>query len=250
MSNFDRNAPVWGAGAAQQASSAEIDQGLRSFMLGVYNYMVLGLAITGLTSMGIAMMAGTKGALTPFGNLLYNSPLKWVIMLAPLAFILFFSFRIEKMSAASARTMFFAFAAVMGLSMSAIFLIYTGNSIARVFFITAAAFASLSLYGYTTKKNLSGMGSFLMMGLVGLIIASIVNMIWPSGALSFAISVIGVLIFAGLTVWDTQRLKEMFLYSEMSVEESQKLAVNGALSLYLNFINMFQFLLSLFGNRE
>jgi uncharacterized protein len=250
MSNFDRNAPVWGAGAAQQASSAEIDQGLRSFMLGVYNYMSIGLAITGLTAIGTSMMAGSKGALTPFGAMLYTSPLKWVIMLAPLAFILFFSFRIEKMSAASARTMFFAFAAVMGLSMSAIFLIYTGNSIARVFFITAAAFSGLSLFGYVTKKSLSGMGSFLMMGLIGLVIASLVNLFMQSSALQFAISCIGVLVFAGLTAWDTQRLKEMFLYSEMSAEESQKLAVNGALSLYLNFINMFQSLLSLFGNRE
>ena len=250
MSNFDRNAPVWGAGAAQQASSAEIDQGLRSFMLGVYNYMSIGLAITGLTAIGTSMFAGTRGALTPFGALLYTSPLKWVIMLAPLAFILFFSFRIEKMSAASARTMFFAFAAVMGLSMSAIFLVYTGSSIARVFFITAAAFGSLSLYGYTTKKSLSGMGSFLLMGLVGLILASVVNIFLGSTALQFAISVIGVLIFAGLTVWDTQRLKEMYLYSDLGLEEAQKLAVNGALSLYLNFINMFQSLLSLFGNRN
>lgn len=250
MSNFDRNAPVWGAGAARQASAAEIDQGLRSFMLGVYNYMVLGLGITGLTAIGTAMMAGTRGALTPFGQLLYTSPLKFVVMLAPLAFILFFSFRIEKMSAASARTMFLAFAAVMGVSMSVIFLVYTGNSIARVFFITSAAFGGLSLFGYMTKKSLSAMGSFLMMGLIGLVIASLVNLFVQSSALQFAVSAIGVLVFAGLTAWDTQRLKEMYLYSDMGPEESQKLAVNGALSLYLNFINMFQSLLSLFGNRE
>ncbi|MBN9450233.1 MAG: Bax inhibitor-1/YccA family protein [Bosea sp.] len=257
MSNFDRNAPVWGAGRAQQTSAVEMDQGLRSFMLGVYNNMTIGLAITGLFAIGISMLAiagytptGKVAALTPLGQALYLSPLKWVVMLAPLAFILFFSFKAESMSSSTARAMFFAFAAVMGVSMSSIFVVFTGESIAKVFFITAAAVGALSLVGYTTKKSLSGMGSFLIMGLIGLVIASVVNLFLASSALSFGISVIGVLVFAGLTAWDTQRLKEMYLYSNLDSESAAKLSVNGALSLYLNFINMFQMLLSLLGNRE
>ena len=257
MSNFDRNAPAWGAGRAQQASAVEMDQGLRSFMLGVYNNMSIGLAITGLVAIGISMLAiagvsptGKVTALTPLGQALYLSPLKWVVMLAPLAFILFFSFKAESMSSSTARAMFFAFAAVMGVSLSSIFIVFTGESIARVFFITAATFGGVSLYGYTTKKELSGMGSFLIMGLIGLVIASVVNIFLASSALQFAISVIGVLVFAGLTAWDTQRLKEMYLYSDMGPEEAAKMSVNGALSLYLNFVNMFQMLLSLFGNKS
>jgi len=257
MSNFDRNAPVWGAGRAQQTSAVEMDQGLRSFMLGVYNNMSIGLAITGLAAIGISMLAiagvsptGKVTALTPLGQALYLSPLKWVVMLAPLAFILFFSFKAESMSSSSARAMFFAFAAVMGVALSAIFVVYTGESITKVFFITAATFGALSLYGYTTKKSLSAMGSFLIMGLIGLVIASVVNIFLQSSALSFAVSAIGVLVFAGLTAWDTQRLKEMYLYSDMNPEEAAKLSVNGALSLYLNFINMFQMLLSLFGSKQ
>ncbi|PZU86564.1 MAG: hypothetical protein DI527_19755 [Chelatococcus sp.] len=257
MSNFDRNAPVWGAGRAQQTSAVEMDQGLRSFMLGVYNNMSIGLAITGLFAIGISMFAiagytpsGKVAGLTPLGVALFASPLKWVVMLAPLAFIMFFSFKAESMSASSARGMFFAFAAVMGVSMASIFLVFTSESIARVFFITAASFAGLSLFGYTTKKSLSGIGSFLIMGLIGLVIASLVNIFLASSALGFAISVIGVLVFAGLTAWDTQRLKEMYLYSDLDPESAAKLSVNGALSLYLNFVNMFQMLLSLFGNRQ
>ncbi|PTM40455.1 Bax inhibitor-1/YccA family protein [Bosea sp. 124] len=257
MSNFDRNAPVWGAGRAQQTSAVEMDQGLRSFMLGVYNNMTIGLAITGLAAIGISMLAiagvadnGKITGLTPLGVALYTSPLKWVVMLAPLAFILLFSFKAENMSSASARLMFFAFAAVMGVSMSSIFVVFTGASVTQVFFITAAAFGALSLAGYTTKKSLSGMGSFLIMGLIGLVIASVVNLFLQSSGLSFAISAIGVLVFAGLTAWDTQRLKEMYLSSDMDAESAAKLSVNGALSLYLNFINMFQMLLQLFGDRR
>jgi FtsH-binding integral membrane protein len=174
----------------------------------------------------------------------------WVFALAPLAFIFFFSFRIDRMSASSARSMFFAFAAVMGVSMSTLLIRYTGASVVQVFFITAAAFGGLSLYGYTTSKSLSGMGSFLVMGLIGLILASLVNIFLASSGLGFVISLVGVGIFAGLTAWDTQRLKEMYLSSDMNPEEAAKLSVNGALSLYLNFVNMFQFLLSLLGNRE
>jgi hypothetical protein len=251
MSNFDPNASAWGQPYAPTRSAAEIDQGLRSFMLGVYNHMITGLAVSGLVAMGTNMLAGgSLRTLTPFGQMLYLSPLKWVVMLAPLAFILFFSFRADRMSASAARGMFYAFAAVMGLSLSSILMVYTSASIVQMFFVTAAAFGGLSLFGYTTKKSLSGMGSFLIMGLIGLVIASLVNLFMQSSALQFAISAIGVLVFAGLTAWDTQRLKEMYIYSDLGAEEAGKLSINGALSLYLNFINMFQMLLSLFGNRE
>jgi len=259
MSNFDRNAPVWGAGRAQQTSAVEMDQGLRSFMLGVYNNMVIGLAISALFALGVNKMAVTDQTnavakigntyLTAFGKLLYGTPLMWVVALAPLAFIFFFSFRADRMSASSARTMFFAFAAVMGVSLSTILIRYTGASVVQVFFITAAAFAGLSLYGYTTTKSLSGMGSFLVMGLIGVIIASVVNIFLGSSALQFAISVIGVLVFTGLTAWDTQRIKEEY-YAGAAGEIVQKQAIMGALSLYLNFINMFVMLMQLFGTQR
>lgn len=251
MSNLDPNASAWGTPYARTRSAAEVDQGLRAFMLGVYNHMITGLAISGLVAMGTNMLAGgSLRTLTPFGQLLYLSPLKWVVMLAPLAFILLFSFRADKMSPSAARGMFYAFAAVMGLSLSSILMVFTGGSIVQMFFVTAAAFGGLSLAGYTTKKSLSGMGSFLIMGLIGLVIASLVNLFMQSSALSFAISAIGVLVFAGLTAWDTQRLKEMYLYGEGTADDLAKLSINGALSLYLNFINMFQMLLNLFGQRE
>jgi hypothetical protein len=252
---------------AQVRSQAEIDQGLRSFMLGVYNNMTLGLAITGLVALGLSMLAFTTDAstayqaggravrmggqfLTPLGYTLFGTPLKWAIMLAPLAFVFFFSFRMEQMSAATARTTFFVFAAVMGLSLASIFAVFTGQSITQVFFITAASFGALSLWGYTTKRSLSGMGSFLIMGLIGLMIASIVNIFLASSALQFGISVIGVLIFAGLTAYDTQKLKEMFVYGNFDNEAAAKMSIFGALTLYLDFINMFQFLLALVGNRN
>ncbi len=264
---YDTNQYTQYGYGAQVRSQAEIDQGLRSFMLGVYNNMTLGLAVTGLVALGLSMIAFTGDAsqayqaggravrmggqfLTPLGYTLYGSPLKWVIMLAPLAFIFLFSFRMEQMSAASARTTFLAFSAVMGLSLASIFAIYTGQSITQVFFITAAAFGGLSLWGYTTKRSLSGMGSFLIMGLIGLMIASIVNIFLASSALAFAVSVVGVLVFAGLTAYDTQRLKEMFIYGDFGTETASKVSIFGALSLYLNFINMFQMLLSLFGQRQ
>ncbi len=236
-------------------TQVEVDQGLRAFMLGVYNNMVVGLGISGLVALGLSMVATAttetgRLALTPIGQFLYASPFKWVLMLAPLAFIFIFSFRMDRMSASSARTMFWAFAAVMGASMSVLLLVFTGASVVRVFFITAAAFAGLSLWGYTTKRSLSGMGSFLIMGLIGLILASLVNIFLASSALQFAISLIGVLIFAGLTAYDTQKLKEMYLYSGLDSEGAAKLSINGALSLYLDFINMFQFLLSLIGDRR
>ena len=242
-------------GQAGAGTQVEVDQGLRAFMLGVYNNMVVGLGISGVVALGLNMASvaayqGSRPVLSPFGQFLYTSPFKWVLMLAPLAFIFIFSFRMDRMSAASARTMFWVFAAVMGASMSTILLVFTGASVVQVFFITAAAFASLSLYGYTTKRSLSGMGSFLMMGLIGLIIASLVNIFLASSALQFAISALGVLIFAGLTAYDTQKLKEMYLYSGHDGESAAKLSVNGALTLYLDFINMFQFMLSLLGDRR
>jgi FtsH-binding integral membrane protein len=255
MQPYEQN-HTFGAGFAR--SQAEVDQGLRAFMLGVYNNMILGLAVTGLVALGLSMIAFTGDAsqaaqaggralrlggqfLTPTGALLFASPLKWVVMLAPLAFVFFFSFRFDRMSASTAMTTFLVFAAVMGLSLASIFAIYTGQSIVQVFFITAAAFGSLSLWGYTTKRSLSGMGSFLIMGLFGLIIASIVNIFLASSAL----------IFAGLTAYDTQRLKDMFLYEVGGdAAAASKASVFGALSLYLNFINMFQLLLSLFGSRQ
>ncbi len=259
MTNFDRDALAHGNVA--QAGAAEIDQGLRAFMLGVYNNMILGLAVSGLVAFGINLLTTTKTAagaaarigsiyLTPFGALLYGSPLKWVVILAPLAFIFFFSFRIEKMSAATARTAFLAFAAVMGVSLSTLLVVFKLGSIVQVFFITAAAFGALSLWGYTTTKSLSGLGTFLIMGAFGLMLASIVNLFLASSALQFAISAIGVVVFAGLTAYDTQKLKEMYLYEGWSGEAEAKASVMGALTLYLDFINMFQFLLQLMGSRN
>jgi FtsH-binding integral membrane protein len=253
MQPYEQNRYAWGTTATR--SQVEVDQGLRAFMLGVYNHMTLGLAISGLVALGTNMMAVTQSAsgrlaLTPFGQLLYTTPLKWVVVLAPLAFVFFFSFRMERMSAATARNVFYLFAAVMGLSLSTLFLVFKLGSIGQVFFITAATFGALSLWGYTTNRSLSGMGSFLVMGLIGIIIASLVNLFLGSPALQFAVSVLGVLIFAGLTAYDTQKLKEMYVYGDYDSEAAAKVSVFGALTLYLDFINLFQFLLSLLGNRN
>lgn len=231
------------------ADVAQYDVGLRQYMLGVYNRMVAALALTGVVAFGTTLLAVQDGALTPFGAAIYASPLKWLVMLAPIGMVFLLSARVKSMSLGGAQVAFYAFAAMMGLSLSSIFLVYTGESVARVFFITAAAFGGLSLYGYTTKRDLSGMGSFLIMGLFGIIIASVVNIFLGSTALQFAISVIGVLVFAGLTAYDTQRIKEM--YSELDQSDvAGKKAIMGALSLYLDFINLFIMLLHLFGNRE
>jgi FtsH-binding integral membrane protein len=231
----------YGYGAAS-GSQALFDEGLRKHMLRVYNYMGIGLVVTGI----VAFLVGTTPALyVP----IFSTPLKWVVMLAPLAFVLFFSFRIQSMSAGAAQAMFWAFCAVMGLSLASIFLVFTGTSIARTFFIAATMFGATSLYGYTTKRDLTNFGSFLMMGLIGVIIASLVNIFLGSSALQFAISVIGIVVFVGLTAWDTQNIKEQ--YAENYDQESQqKLAVLGALSLYLNFVNIFQLLLNFTGERE
>jgi FtsH-binding integral membrane protein len=232
---------AWQTGAIR-TDRAPFDERLRRHMLAVYNYMALGLVITGL----VAFIVGTTPALyVP----IFSTPLKWVVMLAPLAFVFFFSFRIQSLSAGSAQALFWLFCAVMGLSLASIFLVFTGVSIARTFFIAAATFGATSLYGYTTKRDLSQFGAFLVMGLIGVVIASIVNIFLASSALQFVVSVIGVLVFTGLTAWDTQRIKEEYA-DHYDSESRQKLAVFGALSLYLNFINIFQLLLNFTGQRE
>jgi FtsH-binding integral membrane protein len=220
--------------------ATDIDVGLRQYMLRVYNYMTGGLAVTGV----VAYLVSTNETLM---QTIYGTPLAWVVMLAPIGFVLFFSFRIQKMSVVAAQAVFWAFAAAMGLSLSYIFAVYTGASIARVFFITAGTFAAMSLYGYTTKRDLTAWGSFLFMGLIGIIIASVVNMFLASSALNFAISVIGVLVFVGLTAYDTQKIKETYLESDGAAVMAKK-AIMGALNLYLDFINLFIMLLRLFGS--
>lgn len=230
--------------AARQEAKAGVifDEGLRKHMLRVYNYMTSGILLTGI----IAMYVGNSPAIL---NSIFGSGLGIVVMLAPLGFVLAMSFGLNKMKSSTLQALFWAFAGVMGLSLSTIFIQYTGASIARVFFITAIMFGSLSLYGYTTKKSLSGWGTFLFMGLIGIIIASVVNMFMQSSAMQFIISVAGVLIFAGLTAYDTQKIKEMYYEADGS-EVASKKAIMGALTLYLDFINMFLMLLRLFGNRN
>jgi FtsH-binding integral membrane protein len=257
MTNFDRNAAPWSRGYAR--TGADVDQGLRAFMLGVYNYMTIGLALTGLVALGVNLLAvsgvptpyqlGSHIYLTQFGASIYTSPLRWVIMFAPLAFVLFFSFKINSMAANTAKLMFFGFAAVMGLSLSSILLVYTGASVSRAFFITAATFGGLSLYGYTTKRDLTAMGSFLVMGVIGLVIASIVNIFVQSSAFQFGLSILTVLIFAGLTAYDTQSIKAMYLEGD-HYEVATKKSINGALSLYLDFINIFMAMVQLTGDRR
>ena len=232
--------------SSSNAQATQIDLGLRSYMLGVYNHMTTALALTGLMALGLNFLAISNGALTPIGELFFLSPLKWVIMLAPLGMVFYISARINSISSGKARNLFYIYAGLMGLSLSSLLLIYTGASVVRAFFVTAAAFAALSIYGYTTKKSLSGLGSFLMMGVFGLIIAQIVNIFMASTQLDF---MIGVLIFAGLTAYDTQKIKNMYLAGDNN-EAAGKKSVLGALTLYLDFILMFQFLLMFLGNRE
>ena len=241
--------------ARSSASEAIIDQGLRAYMLKVYNYMASGVLLTGVIAIfffKMAVVTGDNGQiieLTNFGNTIYASGLKWVLMLAPLGVVFYMSFGIAKMSAAKAQTTFWIFAALMGASLSSIFLLYTGASITRVFFITSGTFGAMSIYGYTTKKDLTKLGSFLMMGLFGIIIASIVNIFMKSTMMYFVISILGVLIFVGLTAYDTQKIKNMYMASD-SGELMGKKAVMGALTLYLDFINLFIMLLRLFGQRR
>jgi FtsH-binding integral membrane protein len=246
MSDY-RNTPLR-TGANAQAADV-IDEGLRAHMLRVYNLMAIGLAITGIAALGTSVLAISNGQLTSFGAAIYLSPLKWVVMLAPLALVFFLSFRIHSMSVSAAQTTFWGYAALLGVSLSSIFLVYTGASITQTFFITATTFGAMSLYGYTTKKDISSWGSFLFMGLLGIIIASIVNFFLASSALGFAISVIGVLIFTGLTAYDTQKIKESYYEGDDSDTAGRK-AIIGALELYLDFVNLFLMLLRLLGNRE
>ena len=238
---------------AQSLDKSQIDQGLRSYMLQVYNYMTIGLAITGAVSYFFAKLCFifTNGQVipTPLGQAIYGSFIQWIIIFAPLGFVFYLSARINKISVSSALITFCAFSAVMGLSMSYIFAVYTSASIAKVFFISSSVFLAMSLYGYTTKKDLTSWGSFLMMGLIGLIIASIVNIFLQSSMMGFVISCAGVLIFVGLTAYDTQKIKNMYLESDVE-EISNKKALMGALRLYLDFINLFIMLLRLFGQRR
>jgi uncharacterized protein len=252
MSQFDGSS----AEGSRVGTITAVDEGLRAYMMRVYNYMAGGILLTGvvayLTYVAAVAQRADTGApiLTPFGQLVYGSPLRWVVMLAPLISVLFLSVRINKMSVGAAQFCFWVFSAVMGLSLSSIFLVYTGESITRVFFFTAAAFAALSLYGYTTERDLSAWGTFLVMGVVGILLAVLVNIWLRSSALQFALSVIGVLVFAGLTAYDTQRIKRIYYEVVNDITATSKAAIMGALSLYLDFINMFIMMLSLFGRRH
>lgn len=240
MANWnDPNMAASGFPGSASAMDQAVDAGLRSYMLSVYNYMGSGVLLTGI----VAMLAYNSG----FTLSLVGSPLMWVVMLAPLAFVLVLSFGINKLSTTAAQMLFWAYAAVMGLSMSTIFLAFTQTSIAQTFFATAAAFAGLSLYGYTTKRDLSGFGTFLIMGVVGIIVASLINLWLQSSALALAVSVLGVLIFAGLTAYDTQKLKDQYAYVA-GTDFMGKAVIMGALNLYLDFVNMFMFLLRFMGS--
>ena len=246
---------ILGRAAAAQQSTVVMDEGLRAYMLKVYNYMATGILMTGIIALITFKMSvvtdssGSIVGLTQVGNAIYMSGLKWLVMLAPLGIVFYMSFGINKMSAAKAQTTFWIFAALMGLSLSSILLIYTGMSITRVFFICSATFGAMSIYGYTTKRDLTKLGSFLMMGLIGIIIASIVNIFMKSSMMYFVISILGVLIFVGLTAYDTQKIKNMYAASDTG-ELMGKKAVMGALTLYLDFINLFIMLLRLFGQRR
>jgi FtsH-binding integral membrane protein len=253
MSDYNPN-PAARYGTTVARDRVAVDEGLRAYMLQVYNYMTIGLAITGAVALGTFMLAvsdpGTGArSLTEFGRLIYVSPLKWVVIFAPLALVFFLSFRIDRLSVGAAQGLFWTYAALVGLSLSVIFLVFTGQSITRVFFITAATFGALSLFGYTTKRDLSGFGTFLFMGLIGIIIASLVNIWLASSMLQWIVSVVGVIVFSGLTAYDTQQIKEMYYVGDDGTVAGRK-SIMGALRLYLDFINLFMMLLQLLGNRE
>ena len=264
MSDYERNIATAGpfGQAMGRAGTVAVDEGLRAYMLRIYNYMVLGLAITGVAALGTYMLSVTADPtlaalklrdglmLTEFGKALFVGPLKWAVIFAPLALVFVLSMGIARMRPATAQIVFWVYAALVGVSLASIFMVFTHTSIVRVFFITAASFGALSLWGYTTQRDLTGMGSFLIMGLFGIILASLVNLFMQSNALQFAISVIGVLVFAGLTAYDTQRLKSEYIYAAMDGEAAQRSSIMGALSLYLNFINLFTLLLQLLGQRD
>jgi len=243
MANWSDPRMTTNASPTSIGGQAAVHAGLRSYMLSVYNYMASGVLLTGLVAMLFANSAFGQNILT------HGGALRWVIILAPLGLVMWLSMGINRMSESTAKTIFWVYATLMGLSMASVFMIYTRESIATTFFATAAAFASLSLYGYTTKKDLSGFGTFLIMGLVGLLIASLLNIFFQSSTMSLVISFIGVLLFAGLTAYDTQKIKSMYFMMQGS-DFLGKAVIMGALTLYLDFINMFQFLLSFLGNRE
>ena len=253
MSDFDRNiAARRGYGTGQAAA---IDAGLRAYMIRIYNYMAAGVALTGVVSYltfnaaAVTNAAGQITGLTPFGQAIFGGPLMIVLFLGTLGMVFFLSFRINKLQVGTALTLFMVYAGLLGLMLSSVFMTYTGASITRTFFISAASFGALSLYGYTTQRDLSPIGSFLVMGLFGLILAMVVNIFLKSTGLDFAISAIGVLIFAGLTAWDTQKIKEMYSANDDGTVTGRK-AVMGALTLYLDFINLFLFLLRFMGDRR
>ena len=239
---------------SSDAASVQIDAGLRSYMLGVYNYMTTALGVTGLVAFGTKMLTtetGPDGAtyVNGLGALLFGTPMMWVVALAPLAMVFWLSAGIHRMSVPKAQTLFYVFAGLMGLSLTSVLFVYTGASVARAFFITAGAFSALSLYGYTTKRDLGPLGAFLIIGVFGLILASLVNIFVQSQGAEFLISIVGVLLFAGLTAYDTQKIKSMYMASD-SHEVAQRKSIHGAMALYLDFINMFLMLLRLFGNRD
>jgi FtsH-binding integral membrane protein len=231
--------PRWTVRTAD--AQAGIDVGLREYMLRIYNYMASGLALTGI----VAFVAANSG----FYASIARTPVMWLVILAPLGLVMWLSYGIQRMQASTAQALFWVYSGLMGLSLGVVFLAFTGTSVARVFFITAGTFAAMSLYGYTTQRDLAGFGSFLFMGLIGIIIAGLVNIFIHSSALQFAISVIGVIVFTGLTAWDTQQIKEMYYEADGS-EIASKKAVMGALRLYLDFINLFMMLLQLMGTRR
>jgi FtsH-binding integral membrane protein len=251
MSDFDRNLAT--ARTGYRPDQVAIDAGLRAHMIRVYNYMMAGLVLTGLvawfTFSAAVTQTGGSLELTPFGQTIFQSPLMWVLILAPLGLVFAISFGINRLSAGTALALFFVYAGLLGLSLASIFLIYTQQSIMQVFFITAATFGAMSLWGYTTQRDLTAVGSFMFMGLIGIIIASLVNIFLQSGPLGWAISVIGVIVFVGLTAYDTQRIKEMYSPMDDGTVAGRK-AVMGALSLYLDFINLLMMMLRLFGGRR
>jgi FtsH-binding integral membrane protein len=252
MSDYDRNVAARGFGTA---TTAAIDAGLRAYMIRIYNYMAAGVALTGVTAWltyNAAVVTDVSGkitGLTSFGQAIFSGPLTIVLFLGTLGIVFFLSFRIDKLQAGTAMALFMLYAGLLGLMLSSVFLSYTGASITRTFFISAASFGALSLYGYTTQRDLSPIGSFLIMGLFGIMIAMLVNFFLKSSGLDFAISAIGVLIFAGLTAWDTQKIKEMYDANDDGTVSGRK-AVMGALTLYLDFINLFLFMLRFLGDRR
>jgi uncharacterized protein len=251
MSDFDRNSAAARGFGADRAVA--IDQGLRAYMIRVYNYMAMGVALTGLVSWltfnAATTESGGKLVLTSFGQMIFSGPATIVLFIGTLGLVFLISWMIDRLQPATALALFLVYAGLLGLMLSSIFLVYTGASITRVFFISAASFAALSLWGYTTQRDLSAMGSFLIMGLIGLIIAMVVNIFLKSSMMEFIISAAGVLIFAGLTAWDTQKIKEMYDVNDDGTIAGRK-AVMGALNLYLDFINLFLFLLRFLGDRR